>query len=242
MAVSNVKGLLQKLVAIQKIDAELFSFRREIRQKPEEIADIREKFEVKKALFHKLEARVQELELSKKARELDLKAKEQDLIKADGSLMLLKTNKEYQARLFEIENMKLDKAAIEDAVLRLMDETEKAAKALEAEKVVVADEEAKYLAEKAKIDAVVTKLTEDSADLESRRREALQGVDKEPLAMYERIVENRDGLAIVPVVDNACGGCFMHLPPQVINKLKMYDQLVRCEMCARLMYLQEDIG
>jgi len=61
------------------------------------------------------------------------------------------------------------------------------------------------------------------------------------LAVYDRVVENRGGTALVPVVGNACGGCFMHVPPQVINKIKMYDEIVRCEMCARFLYLQEEI-
>lgn len=241
MVALNVKELIRKLVAIQKIDEELFAFRRAIREKPEEIIHIKERFDGKKSLYNRLEARVKELELSKRQQELDLKSKEQELIKADASLMNLKTNKEYQARLFEIENMKANKSVLEDNVLKLMDELDKVQASFEAEKTVIAEEEKKYLAEKEKITADIAKLKEDSAGLETRRREAMQGVDKEPLALYERIVEHRDGLAIVPIVNNACGGCFMHLPPQVSNKIKMYDALVRCEVCARLLYLQEEI-
>ncbi len=241
MVAQNVKEVIRKLVAIQKIDEELFAFRREIRQKPEELAQIKLHFDNKKELLHKFEARAKELELARKAKELDLKSKEQDIIKADGSLMQLKSNREYQARLFEIENMKVDKAAIEEDVLKLMEESEKVLKQIDAEKIVVDGEEKKYLAEKEKVDAAVQKLTEDSSGLESRRREVMVTVEKEPLALYERIVENRDGVAIVPIVNNACGGCFMHLPAQVINKIKMYDVLVRCEICARLQYLQEDL-
>ena len=241
MVAQNVKEILRKLVSIQKIDEELFAFRREIRQKPEELAQLKGRFDAKKALLHKLEAKAQDLELKRKAFELDLKSKEQDIIKSDASLMVLKNNKEYQARLFEIENMKADKAAIEEEILKLMDESEKIAKQVEAEKAVVDGEEQKYLAEKEKVDAAVQKLTQDSSGLESRRREVMVTVEKEPLAVYERIVENRDGVAIVPIVNDACGGCFMHLPAQVINKIKMYDELVRCEICARLQYIQEDL-
>ncbi|MBF0594453.1 MAG: hypothetical protein HQL22_05750 [Candidatus Omnitrophica bacterium] len=241
MAAVNVKELIRKLVAMQKIDEELFAFRREIRQKPEELAKLKMQFDNKKALLHKLQARAQELELARKAKELDLKSKEQDIIKADTSLMALKSNKEYQARLFEIENMKIDKGVFEEDILKLMDESERVGKQIEAEKAVVDGEEKKYLAEKEKVDAEVAKLTEESSGLEARRREVMVAIDKEPLALYERIVENRDGVAIAPIVNNACGGCFMHLPDQVINKIKMYDGLVRCEICSRLQYLAEDL-
>lgn len=241
MAGQNIKDTIRKMVAIQKIDEELFSFRREIRQKPEELAQLKAEFDAKKQLLNKLEARSRELELARKAKELELKSLEQDIAKAEAGLLSLKTNKEYQARMFEIENMKVDKADLEEDILKLMDETEKQSKLIEAEKAVVAAEEKKYLAEKEKVDATVAKLTADSSGLESRRREVTMNVDKVSLALYERIVENRDGLAIVPVVNNACGGCYMHLPDQVINRIKMYEELVRCEICARLQYLQEDL-
>lgn len=241
MAAQNVKEIIHKLVSMQKIDEELFAFRREIRQKPEELAELKAGFDEKKLTLSKLETRVRELELLRKAKELDLKVKEQDILKADTSLMALKSNREYQARLFEIENMKADKSVIESEVLKQMDESDKVAKQVEAEKLIVAAEEKKYLAEKEKVDAVIAKLTEESSGLEVRRREVMVAVDKVSLALYERIVENRDGVAIVPIVNNACGGCFMHLPDQVINKIKKYDELVRCEVCARLQYLQEDL-
>lgn len=241
MVAQNVKEVIRKLVAMQKIDEELFAFRREIRQKPEELAQLKIHFDNKKALLQKFETRARELELARKARELDLKSKEQDIIKADVSLMQLKSNKEYQARLFEIENMKVDKGAIEEEVLKCMEESDKIARQIDAEKIVVAEEEKKYLAEKEKVDAVVQKLTEESSGLESRRREVMVTLEKEPLALYERIVENRDGVAIVPIVNSACGGCFMHMPDQAINKMKMYDELVRCEICARLQYIAEDL-
>ncbi len=241
MAVQNVKEIIRKLVAMQKIDEELFAFRREIREKPEELAGLKARVDTKKAYFHKLELAARDVELARKAKELDLKAKEQDILKFEGSLMSLKSNKEYQTRLFEIENMKADKSIIEDDVIKLMDEFEKSVKLVEAEKVIVAVEEAKYLAEKEKVDAAIRKLTEESGGLEARRREVMVAVEKTSLELYERIVENRDGVAIVPIVNHTCGGCFMHLPDQVINKIKMYDSLVRCEVCARFQYLEEDL-
>ncbi len=96
MVASNIRDLIRKLVAIQKIDEDLFAFRREIRDKPEEMAQLEGSFEKKKQVYHALELRLREIELSRKAKELDLKSKELEIIKADASLMMLKTNKEYQ--------------------------------------------------------------------------------------------------------------------------------------------------
>jgi predicted nucleic acid-binding Zn-ribbon protein len=130
---------------------------------------------------------------------------------------------------------------IENEVLKFMEEVETNAKEIEKEKGVVAAEEKAYLAEKEKVDQANAQVQLQVDGLGGERKQATEGIDRETLAVYQRIVENRDGLALVPIVGNACGGCFMNVPPQVVNKIKMYDEIVRCEICARLLYLQEDM-
>jgi hypothetical protein len=236
-----VKDTLKKLVALQKIDAQMFEYRRELRENPARLYELKAKFDRKKDRLQQLETKAKELERSKKAQELDLKVKDEAIAKADTVLMTLKTNKEYQAKLFEIENLKADKSLIENEVLKFMEEVETIAKEIEKEKGVVAAEEKAYLAEKEKVDQANAQVQLKVDGLGGERKQATEGIDRETLAVYERIVENRDGLALVPIVGNACGGCFMNVPPQVVNKIKMYDEIVRCEICARLLYLQEDM-
>jgi uncharacterized protein len=59
------------------------------------------------------------------------------------------------------------------------------------------------------------------------------------LKEYERILLSREGLAIVTVKDNSCGGCHMLVPPQVINLIKMYEHIITCEVCNRILYIKE---
>jgi hypothetical protein len=49
----------------------------------------------------------------------------------------------------------------------------------------------------------------------------------------------RDGLALVPLVSDACGGCHRRLPPQVINQVYLKADLVTCESCNRILYFDE---
>lgn len=241
MTQAPVKETIKKLIAIQKIDEELYDFKRQIKEKPAEIEDLRLAYEKKKARFNELQTRSQQFELEKKSKELDLKTKEQAIVTSNAQLMTLKTNKEYQAKLFEIENIKADKSILEDDILKLMEALDKIGQEITAEKNLLAEEEKKYLAEKAKVDEQINLLKDREAVLEAQRKEAAAGVDPRMLAIYQQVVENREGVALVPVVGNSCGGCFMHQPPQVINKLRMHEEVVRCEICARLLYLQEDV-
>ncbi|NTV29595.1 MAG: hypothetical protein HGA80_05900, partial [Candidatus Omnitrophica bacterium] len=214
---------------------------RDLKEKPAQCELLKAAYEKKKARLSQLESKALELERARKALELDLKSKEQSIVTANAQLMTLRTNKEYQTKLFEIENMKADKSVLEEDILRSMESSEKVAQEIAQEKQFLAEEEKKYLAEKEKVDVVIAALQDKASALESRRREALIGIDKKILEIYDRVVENRGGIALVPVSGNSCGGCFMHMPPQVINKIKMYSEIVRCEMCTRFLYLQDEL-
>jgi len=241
VAGKDVKDLLRKLVALQKIDAEVYEFKREIKAKPALLDDVKSVFEKKQTRYRELETRLFDLERSRKAKELDLKSKEQEIVKANTVLMTLKTNREYQAKLFEIENMKADQSALEDEILRFFDETTKVTEEMSREKTVVDAEESKYLAEKQKVDALLKDLQDKVATFEAERNVACEGIDAVTLAMYERLVENRMGLAMVPILNDACGGCYMKQTSQMLNKLKMCDEVVRCETCARILYLAGEL-
>ena len=77
--------------------------------------------------------------------------------------------------------------------------------------------------------------------LESQRKQQLPGVDRALLNRYEKVLAHKDGLGIVPISGSSCGGCHMNVPTQTINAIKMHDQLVECEICQRIMYLEDDL-
>ena len=77
---------------------------------------------------------------------------------------------------------------------------------------------------------------------ESQRTRITPEIKPDILSRYERILNNKDGLAIVMVNDkNACSGCYMHLTEQRLNEIRKYDQLVSCDMCARIVYLADEL-
>ncbi len=66
-------------------------------------------------------------------------------------------------------------------------------------------------------------------------------IDPNGLSRYEKILNNKNGIAVVPVIDTACSGCQMKLNPQMINLVKMQDRLVECDMCSRILYFEGDL-
>ena len=141
--------------------------------------------------------------------------------------------------LQQIQDAKADSSVIEDKVLELFDKADAVKNEVEKEKQKLKDEEKVFAAEKKKIDDRVKEIDDRLAQLEAQRKQALQDIDPKILGQYERILANRDGLAIVTVKGNSCGGCNMFVPPQVINLIKMYEHIITCEMCNRMLYIDE---
>jgi len=198
-------------------------------------------FESKKVKLKSLEDKLKAIQVIQKDLELDLKVKEEGISKADASLALLKTNKEYQARLLEIENLKADKSIAEEKILLGFDEVDAARKALEAEKATVIQYEREFTSKKKQVDDDMALIEDRLKVKESQRAQVAPEVRPDYLSRYERILKNKDGLGIVKVIDHACGGCYMHLTEQVMNELKKYEQIISCDQCARILYLADEI-
>ena len=238
---TSIKDQLKKLVELQKLDVEIFNCKREMKEKPLLIAQLKDQFDQKKVNLKQLEDNLKSIQVEQKNKELDLKSKEELISKSDVQLSQVKTNKEYQAKLLEIESLKADKSIVEEKILGLYDVIDDVKKQLDKERSLVAGEEKKFLALKKQVEEELGQIQQKQQRYEGERRQIVPSVNPEFLSRYERILHNRDGLALVPVKNHSCGGCYMNVPDQVLNQIKMYDQLVFCEMCARLIYLEEEL-
>lgn len=237
----SVKDQIKKLVDLQKIDAEIYNVNTGLTEKPALIEELKKKFESTKAHLNGLEEKFKSIQLKRKELELEMKAREDEIIKANTQLAQLKTNKEYQIKLNEIASIKADKSIIEEKILLSYDETDAIQAEIGKEKVAVGAGEKQYLARKKEIEDEI-KLMEDRLKvLESQRKQQLPGVDRALLNRYEKVLAHKDGLGIVPISGSSCGGCHMNVPTQTINAIKMHDQLVECEICQRIMYLEDDL-
>ena len=195
---------------------------------------------VRKVAVKALEDKIKANQLKRKQRELELQTKEDGMKKLQTQLYQLKTNKEYQTMQQEIAGQKADNSRIEDEILVFMQEAEDLNKELEKEKTLFADAEKHLNEDKKKIEAEIGSLDGEISNLEAQRKEMTALVDKKVLAHYEKVLAGRDGIALSAVKGKSCQGCFMNLPPQVINEIKMKDKIVTCESCARILYIENE--
>jgi hypothetical protein len=138
------------------------------------------------------------------------------------------------------DDSKADASVTEDKILELFEQADKAKGEIEQEKSRLKEEETVFNEHKNSVEERVKQIDQRLAQLEAQRKQILPGIEPKILKQYERILNNRDGLAIVSVKDNSCKGCNMFVPPQVINLIKMYERIITCEICNRILYIADE--
>ena len=236
----DLKKQINWLMKLQAIDRKIYSLQQEKKNAPLILKDLEEAFTKKKENLAHLDEKGLDLLRQRKAKELELASREEEVRKMQAQLYQLKTNKEYSAKLKEIETAKADSSVLEDAILVLLEEADKLKNEINKEKDFLSEEEKKTNAEKQKMDLRSKEIEDKLPQLYSQRSQITEQVNPAILAKYEKVLTNRDYLAIVKVENNACQGCFLNVPPQVINRIKMYDNLVICEVCQRILYIEEE--
>ncbi|MDP2940215.1 MAG: C4-type zinc ribbon domain-containing protein [Candidatus Omnitrophota bacterium] len=236
-----IRDQVKKLVELQALDAEIYALNREKVEKPKFIQGLQKDFGDKKTKLNALEDKLKQLQVQRKLKELELQAKEDQIKHAQTQLFLIKTNKEYQAKLREIEGFKADKSVSEEDILKIFDEVDVLKAEVDKENAFLKNEEEKLNAQSKTVEERLKEIAELLTKLDLKRKQIIPDIDKKIILKYERILKNRDGLALVPIKNEACQGCFMNVPPQVINEIKSHEKVVICEVCARILYLEEDI-
>ncbi len=234
--ITSIHEQTKILVELQKIDARVFQFKKELSLHPAKQKELESVFEKKKINAKSAEEAQKAAQLLQKQKEGDLAQREEKILKLQGQLYQLKSNKEYSAMELEIKGFKADKSLLEEDILKLLDTVDAARAALVKEKEALAAEEKKYQTELAELNKKAAELQQAASAEEEKRKTYTPNIEPRLLSQYERILKSREGLALVPIVNNACGGCHMGFPPQVVNEAQQHEKWIICESCARLVY------
>ena len=192
-----------------------------------------------------LEAELGKLEEAKRQRremERSIEDVENRIQKSNEKLTNIKSNKEYQAALKEIEGLGVKKTELEDRAIDIMEEIE----ILEEKNAAAGAERERLHEDFEKIrDEILDELRtldQELATLEEERVHLSRNIDTELLKRYDRIRENKHGVAISPVVKGICQACHLGIPPQKFNELIRGEELMSCPNCMRIIYWGEDEG
>lgn len=237
----NFKDEIEKLVQLQQLDSQIYELTQQKDvEKPAVIKQLSDQFNQTKSSLLKFEEALKAEQLQRKNIELDLKSKEEAVQKSQAQLYQLKTNKEYQAKISEIESLKADISLLEETAIKNLEAIDTAEKDLAAEKEKMAGIEKEFSSEKEKIEAQIKELDAKISEFAQKKERYIKDIDPTIYATYEKILKTRDGLAIVPVQNECCSACNMWVTPQTINEIKSLTGLVFCGSCLRILYIPEE--
>lgn len=236
METTNSLDVLRQL---QTLDAQLYRLRREKQQKPVELEQVKSEVASQEAESKSVESKFKDLQLAQKKDELDLESREANIRKLQSQLFQLKTNKEYTAMQHEIDSLKADKSLLEEAILRRFDATDQVAKERQLQTQRLTAAQQKLEKERVRLNQELELLNQKIAEIEEQRKTLTPAIQPELLTIYEKILVLRDGLALVPLLQDSCGGCHRRMPPQVVNEVFLKTKVVMCESCNRILYFDE---
>ncbi len=202
-----------------------------------------------RSLQNGLEAKKEEIKMTRvqvDRFELELKHRDETISRLRAALNMAKTNKEYSAILTELNTSKADNSKIESQALDLM-------RNIEADQAASAEIQKQIDEHKGKLDQLrkdaEVKTVEYEAEIAEIQVEwdaAAKDVPAETLRIFNRVAETYDGEAVAvagkqneKVEVFSCGGCFMGIPAEIINRLMTRDEIIRCSNCTRILILKE---
>lgn len=206
---------------------------RRLKQMEDELGAVREKIEKEKEI-------IEELEKERRKKEKELEVEKDKIKKLEVRLYDVKTNKEYQALLKEIESAKEANDRTEEDVLVLMDKVEDLKKDFEGSTVQLKKLEKESEIERAEIEKETRSMGEVIAKLTTERDNLLSVVSENLRTIYGILREKRGGVAVTNVKHGVCLGCNMNIPPQLFIEVTKNKQLIQCPSCNRILYFREN--
>lgn len=238
----SVEEKLAALLNLQKVESKLDAIAILKGELPIEVRDLEDEIQG----LHSRETRIEEeinginefIEQKKQAI-----VQSQELIKKyEKQSDNVKNNREYEAINKELEMQTLEVKLAERHIKDANEEITEKARALDVVKKNIANKEANLKVKKSELDKIIAETEKEEKEFSALSEKARASVDPRLLSSFDRIRKNfRNGLAVVPVVRDACGGCFNAIPPQRQSEIRQHKKIIVCENCGRVL-VDEDMN
>ena len=232
----SVEEKLTSLVQLQKIESKLDEIHILKGELPMEVADLEDEIQGLHARQLRIEEEINGI--------TEFIAQKQEAIKEAQALVKkyekqsenVKNNREFEAINKEIEMQQLEVKLCEKHIKDANEEIAEKAVALEKAKKALSSKEGVLNTKKGELEKIIAATEKEEKHFNKLADEARSHVDPRLLTSYEKIRKNyRNGLAVVPVERDACGGCFYYIPPQKQSEIKQRKKVMVCENCGRIL-------
>ena len=232
----SVEEKLSSLVKLQKIDSKLDGLQILKGELPIEVSDLEDEIAGLNARQNRIEEEMNGIQQFIEDKKTLIKDS-QDLIKKyEKQSDNVKNNREFEAINKEIEMQTLEVKLAEKHIKDATEDIAEKAKQLELAKKAVATKEGNLKGKKSELEKIIGETDKEEKNYNKQAAAAREQVDERLLVSYDRIRKNyRNGLAVVPVERDSCGGCFNAIPPQKQSDIKQRKKIIVCENCGRIL-------
>jgi uncharacterized protein len=233
---ASVEGKLKNLYELQLIDTKIDRLRIIRGELPLEVSDLEDTVTGLETRLTNVTEEVAELENSLNEKKQAIKDFQANIKKYEAQQGKVRNNREYDAITKEVEfqnlEIQLAEKRIKEAKAGITLKTELLEKS-----TVEFEERSKDLkAKKSELDEIIAETEKEEKELLKESEKASSHIEDRLLNAYKRIRKNsRNGLAVVAVERDACGGCYNKIPPQRQLDIRLNKKIIVCEHCGRIL-------
>ena len=235
----RLKTLFQLQTTLSAID-EKRALRGEL---PLEVQDLEDEIAGLATRIEKIKAEIVDFQTAITRKRGEIQQAQATVERYQNQLQEVKNNREYDTLTKEVEYQTLEIELCDKKIREAMIKVEERKRDLETTGETMADREAALEEKKGELDEIMQETKEEEDKLKAKAKDLETKIEPRLLGSFKRIRKNaRNGLGIVYVQRDACGGCFNKIPPQRQLDIKMHKKIVVCEYCGRIMIDPELAG
>ena len=232
----SVEEKLSSLVKLQKIDSKLDGLQILKGELPIEVSDLEDEIAGLNARQNRIEEEMNGMQQFIEDKKTLIKDAQELIKKYEKQSDNVKNNREFEAINKEIEMQTLEVKLAEMHIKDAKEEIAEKGKQLEVAKKAVGTKENNLKGKKGELEKIIAETDKEEKNYNKQAATARELVDERLLVSYDRIRKNyRNGLAVVPVERDSCGGCYNAIPPQKQSDIKQRKKIIVCENCGRIL-------
>jgi uncharacterized protein len=232
----TIEKKLDALLDLQAIDCKLDNIAKMRGVLPEEVEDLENELASLRVRSVTLQEELSNLEEDIVTQRMTIKTVQALVKKYEEQQIDVRNNRAYDAITKEIDLQKLEIQLSEKKSKDAYEQIDKKKLALEQCQAVIEHTKQAFADKQGALHALIEESKEEEKKLHGQRTKVIKNVDEKLLRSYDRIRANvSNGLAVVVVTREACGGCFSKVPPQKQADIQERKSIITCEHCGRIM-------
>jgi len=236
----SVEEKLVELARLQKLDSKLDQIQVLKGELPMEVSDLEDELAGLNNRKNRIEEEINGISEYIEQKKAIIKDSEALVIKYEKQSENVKNNREFEAINKEIELQQLEGKLAEKHIRDANVELTQKIEALEEVKRKIEGKDAVLKTKKDELGKIIAETEKEEKAYEAKIDKARTDIEERLLYSYDRIRKNfRNGLAVVPVERDACGGCFNAIPPQKQSEIRQRKKVLVCENCGRILIDEE---